>query len=76
MNPTEFAAKARAALSGPPNFDRIWAMLEESGETNCQVKLFKNEGDTEPFRAIVFVNGEEESKAVLEFLDARRAAKA
>lgn len=65
--------KINEAMAGPPNFDKMWKLMEESNAGTMQLKLFKKEGDKDPFRAIILVNGKREVKEILELLEARDA---
>lgn len=76
MEPERFQKLVNAALSGPPNFDLIWALMEDGGEPVLQVKLFQEKLDTRPNRAIVFVNGPKDVEEILTFLDQRKKASA
>lgn len=64
--------KIQEAMAGPPNFDKLWKLMEESNAGTMELKLFKKEGDKDPFRAIILVNGKTEVKEILELLKARQ----
>jgi hypothetical protein len=65
-----FEKKAKEALNAPAgDLSRIWKMMEESAAETCQIKLYKEEGDQKPFRAIIFVQGKTAVKQILEMVD-------
>lgn len=76
MEQADFKAKALKILNGPPSeISKIWDLLEGSDSDNVQIKLFREDGDKRPFRAIIFVDGEEAVREVLAFVDKREKAK-
>lgn len=71
MEQKEFEKKAEHAMAGPASFERLWTMMEESESETLQLKIFKNDGDQKPFRAVILVSGEEAVGEVLKYIDSR-----
>jgi hypothetical protein len=68
----EFERRANEALSGPPNFDRLWKLMKDKGDDVTQIK-FEDEGGVS--HAIILVLGKKAVDEVTEFLDARMPGK-
>ena len=67
-----FKDKANKVMLGPASeFHKLWKLMEESEAGTMQLKLYREEGDEKPFRAIVLINGEEEVEEILKYLDNR-----
>lgn len=64
--------KIKEAMEGPPNFEKLWKLMEESHAGTMELKLFKQKGDEKPFRAIILVNGKREVEEILALLAARQ----
>jgi len=58
-------------MSDGVDIKRMWELLNESNAESMQLKMFRNEGDEKPFRAIIFIEGEEAVAAVDKFLTER-----
>lgn len=65
--------KIKEDKGGSIDLVKLWKLMEESNAGTMQLKLFKKEGDKDPFRAIILVNGKREVKEILELLEARDA---
>lgn len=74
MEQNEFKTKALDAMKGPVSFVKLWNMMEESDSSTIQIKLFRNEGDKKPYRAIILVNGEKDVEEILKYVDGRAKA--
>ena len=55
-------------MSEGVDIKRFWELLNESNAETMTLRLFRNEGDPKPFRAMVFVEGEEAVAKVEAFL--------
>lgn len=55
-------------MSDTVDIKRMWALLKESNAETMQLKLYRNEGDAKPFRAIIFVEGEEAVEKINNFI--------
>lgn len=55
-------------MSDGVDIKRFWELMNESEAETMTLKLFRNEGDPKPFRALVFVEGEEAVAKVEAFL--------
>lgn len=73
MKKEEFKQKAEGAMGSSPatGIEKLWKLLEESGDGVMQLKLYKEEGDAEPYRAIVLIHGKRDVREILKFLDSR-----
>jgi hypothetical protein len=56
-------------MSDSVNIQQMWKLLNESNAETMQLKLFKNEGDPKPYRAIIFVEGIEAVEKVNKFIE-------
>lgn len=66
----EMEDKMRKVMAGPPgDFQKLWKLMEESNAGTMEMKLFKEEGDKKPFRAIILVNGVRETQEILELIE-------
>jgi len=66
-----FNAKVNDAMSGPPNFDKLWKLMAESESPTLEIKLYRKTGDKKPYRAIILVEGERDVEEVIALLDKR-----
>lgn len=70
MADEETKKKMAEAMKAPPSdFSKLWKLMEESAAETMQIKLYKNEGDEKPFRAIILVQGKTAVKQILEMVD-------
>lgn len=56
-------------MSDKVDVKRIWELLKESNAETMQMKLYREEGDAKPFRAIIFVEGEEAIEKINNFIE-------
>lgn len=72
MTEEETKKKMSEAMNAPPSdFVKFWKLMDESAAETMQIKLYKNEGDEKPFRAIILVQGKTAVKEVLKLIDDR-----
>ncbi len=74
MKKQEFKNRMTAAMKGPPEFERLWKLMDESGSPTMEIKLFRKEGDKKAYRAIILVEGERDVEEIIDLLEKRSEA--